>query len=181
MKKLLLVVALWVAPLITANEGSLHTLINKLSDHLYCAAEMTGGGKDGNECAAIIAEYVTNIKSSLQQKDISVNQFEGGLTPLMLASYYHQWEVIDLLLKAGADRSLQDKDGRSSADYVVLRANASPVSIAGMTNLIMSGYFTEQRYHKCLDLLVDNTIKRMWLSSRNKIRHFLNRIIYGVS
>lgn len=48
----------------------------------------------------------------------------GGFTPLMEAAFNGQVDMVEALLSHGADRSLQDEDGRTAADHARARGHA---------------------------------------------------------
>lgn len=59
-------------------------------------------------------------------------QDKFGRTPLLLAAKYGDHpEVVKALLKAGADKSVKDKDGLAAADYAVFRGHAETASLLG--------------------------------------------------
>ncbi len=145
---------------------SLNILIERCADRLYCQAELNGGGKNGVNYQKVTNEYVEKFKAVLQKKDVFVNQKdEDGKTPLMRAAWHQQWELMELLIKAGkagADTTLTDNKGLTALDCLKLRNNAGGGSFVFLVNMIMGNYYTKARYNKCINLLVPDIKKRQW-------------------
>lgn len=133
----------------------LHLLIERLADRVYCLAE-SGGRENGMGYQEVIEEYVGIVKFLLQQKNISINhKSHGGQTPLMLAAFFRQYEIIELLVRAGANTQIIDTNGYTALDH--LRR-----SHGLLINVIMYNYYTRERYNKCVDLITTNIVQRTW-------------------
>ena len=59
------------------------------------------------------------VAKFLVDQGLSINQIgkEKGATPLILAAWNGSYEVVKLLLYAGADKSIKDKDGKTAKDH----------------------------------------------------------------
>lgn len=144
------------------NSVSLHGLIGSLGSRLYNTAEVYGSGKNGENYQKIIDESVQKVKAALQNKNVSVNaRDEYDETPLMDAAWNHQWEVIELLLQAGADKDLVDKKGSTAYDHFRFRRKSLTQGMMGsIIYYVMRGYWTKDRHNKCVDLLASTWKQR---------------------
>jgi ankyrin repeat protein len=57
---------------------------------------------------------------------------EGGFTPLMEAAFNGQVEMVELLMRHGADASLKDRDGKTAADHARERGHAGLAGRLGL-------------------------------------------------
>ncbi len=57
---------------------------------------------------------------------------EGGFTPLMEAALNGQVEMVELLMRHGADASLKDRDGKTAADHARERGHAGLAGRLGL-------------------------------------------------
>ena len=125
----------------------------RLGDRLYCDAEVSGG----QNYAKIIQEHVEMYKLLLQKKDAPINGKNAvAVTPLMAAAFNYQAEIIELLVKAGADIAAVDVDGESALDYLNTRcATLAPTGniFIDIPHIVMAGYYTDARYNECASLL----------------------------
>ncbi|KAL3071170.1 hypothetical protein niasHT_038440 [Heterodera trifolii] len=53
----------------------------------------------------------------------------NGMTPLILATSLEKIEIVRLLLDAGANRNIQDKEGKIALDYAVLSDHDGLISL----------------------------------------------------
>lgn len=159
-----------------SDKFSLALAMVKLHNQLNIAAEVCNG-RNG-EYQRIITKGVNRFKLLLQHNCSSINEVQkDGTTLLMNAAYFYQHELIDLLIKAGADTSIADKKGMTALDYVKSR---SAPDIGSYSNLVMSGYLTKDRHNKCIDLLTKNPFKRVWYKRWTSLPPVkLSRLIFG--
>lgn len=140
--------------------SELDALIDSYGESIYNCSYLNGSGKNDAKYKKIIKEYVEKIKVLLQKESTPINhQSNNGQTPLMGAAYYSSWEIIELLLQAGANTKLTDKHGLTALHYLKLSRSAHPGSIMGIGNFIMQDYKSKKRYNKCADLLMKSTKK----------------------
>ncbi|RXR18449.1 ankyrin repeat domain-containing protein [Flavobacterium amnicola] len=74
---------------------------------------------DSPICNAIIKGDLEAVKKFIEY-GVDVNQASNGVTPLMLAARYNKSEIIDLLLKNGADKKTKDERGYTALKYAEL-------------------------------------------------------------
>lgn len=146
------------------SRSELFDVIGDSFDKLYVDAETTGG-KNYN---SIIKENVERFSCLLdKQADVNI-QGKDGETPLMMAAYSHQWEIMDLLIKAGADASIKDKHGKSALNYLTFPVPGFKALLQGnnciayIRYFIMQNYYTKERQNKCVDLLTKNIFIRVF-------------------
>jgi len=72
----------------------------------------------------------------------------------MRAALNYQWEIMALLIQKGADITLISNDGDTALDCLALRRKSlRKGSIGSIIALIMRGYYTQERYNRCVRLL----------------------------
>ncbi|MBP9794260.1 MAG: ankyrin repeat domain-containing protein [Flavobacterium sp.] len=80
-------------------------------------------------CNAIIKGDIDAVKKFIEY-GADVNQPSNGVTPLMIAARYNRVEIIDLLLKNGADKKSRDERGYTALKYAELsKANEAIVAL----------------------------------------------------
>lgn len=78
----------------------------------------------------------------LVQMGVDVNATLDGWTPLMVAADAGSADAVHMLLKAGANTTPVDNDGRSAADLALLK---------GQTRIALAIRQTEKRRHQAVD------------------------------
>jgi hypothetical protein len=146
--------------------SALELAISDLADRLYSQAESEGGGENGINYQTIIQEHVAKFEALLQKPGAPINNLKSGMSPLMRAACHHQWEIIELLIKAGADVGLTDEKGLTALHYVALRTWVPVLSYSWFVSMIMSKYYTKERHNKCVELLANSRWSRMWYQRR---------------
>jgi ankyrin repeat protein len=68
--------------------------------------------------AGLLLEHVAPVNARQGRTD-------GGFTPLMEAAFNGQVEMVELLLRHGADPSMKDDDGKTAADHARARGHAA--------------------------------------------------------
>lgn len=61
-----------------------------------------------------IAEHQTVVQRLFQMADVNVRAKKHGQTALMLATSHGNYEMVRMLLEAGADINIQDEDGSTA-------------------------------------------------------------------
>jgi len=136
------------------NDHKLHDFIYKIADSLYCEAECYGGGNNGENFKNIITQNIEIFKKLLESEKNFINSRDKkGRTPLIIASYYHISEFIELLIQKNANTTIRCLHKLTPLDYVQLRTNNEPESINFLILLIMNDYYTKERSNKCVNLL----------------------------
>lgn len=70
-------------------------------------------------CKAVIKGDVDAVKKFIEY-GVDVNETSNGLTPLMLAARFNNVEIVNLLLKNGANKKLKDEKGYDAMKYAEL-------------------------------------------------------------
>lgn len=143
--------------------SALELAITDLDNRLYVQGE-SGGGSENYQ--RIIREHVAKFEALLQKPGAPINNLKSGMSPLMMAAYCHQWEIIEFLIKAGADVRLTNAEGATALHYVGLTTWAPAPSIRFITIMIMQEYYTQERHNKCVELLAGNMFSRMFYKRR---------------
>ena len=74
---------------------------------------------DSPICNAIIKGDLEAVKKFIEY-GVDVNQASNGVTPLMFAARYNKAEIIEVLLKNGADKKSKDERGYTALKYAEL-------------------------------------------------------------
>lgn len=78
-------------------------------------------------CNAIIKGDIDAVKKFIEY-GADVNQSSNGVTPLMIAARYNRVEIIDVLLKNGADKKSRDERGYTALKYAEMsKANEAMI------------------------------------------------------
>jgi len=73
-------------------------------------------------CISIVKGDIETVKK-LIELGTDVNEKSNGMTPLMIASRYNRVEIVELLLKNGANINLKDSKGKTALQHAE-RSNA---------------------------------------------------------
>ena len=114
MKKTFFVMALLVGATITslqATEGA-----KEIETASLYGVKTNPVKKINSFCMAIVKGDLDTVKKMIQFGE-SVNKTSNGKTPLMYAARYNRVEIIQLLLKNGAEVETKDKLGHKAVDY----------------------------------------------------------------
>lgn len=67
-------------------------------------------------CAAIIKGDLDAVKKFIEY-GVDVNETSNGMTPLMFAARFNRVDIIEVLLKNGADKKTKDEKGYTALKY----------------------------------------------------------------
>ncbi|SHI60588.1 ankyrin repeat domain-containing protein [Flavobacterium terrae] len=67
-------------------------------------------------CAAIIKGDLEAVKKFVEY-GVDVNETSNGMTPLMFAARFNRVDIIEILLKNGADKKTKDDKGYTALKY----------------------------------------------------------------
>lgn len=94
-------------------------VVSILLDSKVCCINKTNNA--GYTCVMLvslakldIAEHQTVVQRLFQMADVNVRAKKHGQTALMLATSHGNYEMVRMLLEAGADINIQDEDGSTA-------------------------------------------------------------------
>jgi len=111
------IVYLGVALLALGNVAIASNLDNNPVTKVYVANETLSP-----LCNAVVQGDLETVKKMVEFGS-DVNEKSNGMTPLMIAARYNRVEIVELLLKNGANISLKDSNGKTALQHAE-RSNA---------------------------------------------------------
>ena len=127
-------------------------------------------------CNAIVNQRLDDVKILIDQV-VDIDALYDGVTPLMEAAHYGNFEAVKLLLEHGADPAVMDDNGLTALEYALYGTTKDHRIIEELLNSMMEARFigtsvdSQCRLPRSEDLVMDAVLWEFLLDAATDTVH----------